>query len=166
MSFAETNKNRAVAQQLRSLLNSGRLVHAFLFVGTKEERLQTGRALARAILCVQPVQGDACGDCPSCRKFDHGNHEDFLYLDLETAPGSAKTQIGVDAVEHLQEQLKLKPFGKRHVVLIEEAHLLNTAAQNRQKLHRRIQKTLHRSRKRYHSDQTGRKTECLCCRDR
>ena len=131
MSFAETNKNSAVAQQLRSLLNSGRLVHAFLFVGTKEERLQTGRALARAILCVQPVQGDACGDCPSCRKFDHGNHEDFLYLDLETAPGSAKTQIGVDAVEHLQEQLKLKPFGKRHVVLIEEAHLLNTAAQNK-----------------------------------
>ena len=131
MSFAETNKNSAVAQQLRSLLNSGRLVHAFLFVGTKEERLQTGKALARAILCVQPVQGDACGDCPSCRKFDHGNHEEFLYLDLDTAPGSAKMQIGVDAVEHLQEQLKLKPFGKRHVVLIEEAHLLNTAAQNK-----------------------------------
>ena len=55
MSFAETNKNSAVAQQLRSLLNSGRLVHAFLFVGTKEERLQTGRALARAILHDSPV---------------------------------------------------------------------------------------------------------------
>ena len=113
------------------MLNSGRLVHAFLFVGTKDIRLQTGKDLARAILCETPEEGGACGACASCRKFDHGNHEDFLYLDLETAPGSAKTQIGVDAVEHLQEQLKLKPFGKRHVVLIEEAHLLNTAAQNK-----------------------------------
>ena len=113
------------------MLNSGRLVHAFLFVGTKDIRLQTGKDLARAILCETPEEGGACGTCASCRKFDHGNHEDFLYLDLETAPGSAKTQIGVDAVEHLQEQLKLKPFGKRHVVLIEEAHLLNTAAQNK-----------------------------------
>ena len=131
MFSAETNRNNAVEEQLRSLLNSGRLVHAFLFVGTKDERLQTGRTLAKAILCETPKEGGACDACPSCRKFEHGNHEDFLYLDLETAPGSAKTQIGVEAVEHLQEQLKLKPFGKRHVALIEEAHLLNAAAQNK-----------------------------------
>ena len=131
MSFAELNNNRSVAGQLQPLLQSGKLVHAFLFVGGKESRLQMGRALAQAILCEDPQDGDACGVCLSCRKFAHGNHEDYLYMDLETAPGSAKTQIGVDAVEALQEQLKLKPFGKRHAVLIEEAHLLNAAAQNK-----------------------------------
>ena len=131
MSFAELKNNRAVAAQLKPLLQSGKLVHAFLFVGGKESRLQMGRALAEAILCESPVDGDACGSCLSCRKFSHGNHEDYLYVDLETAPGSAKTQIGVDAVEALQEQLKLKPFGKRHAAVIEEAHLLNTAAQNK-----------------------------------
>ena len=131
MSLAELNNNRAVAAQLTALLQSGKLVHAFLFVGGKESRLQIGRALAAAILCESPEGGDACGTCLACRKFAHGNHEDYLYTDLETAPGNAKTQIGVDAVELLQEQLKLKPFGKRHVALIEEAHLLNTAAQNK-----------------------------------
>ena len=131
MSLRDLSHNRAVAGQLTALLGSGKLVHAFLFVGGKESRLQAGRELAKAILCESPQSGDSCGECISCRKFDHGNHEDFLYLDLETAPGSAKTQIGVDAVELLQEQLKLKPFGARHAVLIEEAHLLNAAAQNK-----------------------------------
>ena len=131
MSLTGLQNDRAVAGQLLSLLGSGKLVHAFLFVGEKESRLQLGRELAQAILCEAPAEGDSCGACVSCRKFVHGNHEDFLYMDLETAPGNAKTQIGVDAVEHLQEQLKLKPFGARHVCLIEEAHLLNTAAQNK-----------------------------------
>ena len=131
MSLADLSHNRAVADQLTALLGSGKLVHAFLFIGGKDSRLQIGKELAKAILCEAPAQGDSCGVCVSCRKFDHGNHEDFLYLDLETAPGNAKTQIGVDAVELLQEQLKLKPFGARHAVLIEEAHLLNTAAQNK-----------------------------------
>ena len=131
MSLADLDHNRAVADQLTALLAGGKLVHAFLFIGGKDSRLQTGKELAKAILCESPAQGDSCGACVSCRKFDHGNHEDFLYLDLETAPGNAKTQIGVDAVELLQEQLKLKPFGARHAVLIEEAHLLNTAAQNK-----------------------------------
>lgn len=131
MSLTSLQNNRAVAGQLLSLLNSGKLVHAFLFVGEKNSRLQLGRELAQAILCEAPAAGDSCGACVSCRKFVHGNHEDYLYMDLETAPGNAKTQIGVDAVEYLQEQLKLKPFSARHVVLIEEAHLLNTAAQNK-----------------------------------
>ncbi len=126
-----SHNNSAVEGQLRKLLAQGKVVHAFLFVGSKEARLQIGKQLAKAILCGDPKEGAPCGTCSSCRKFDHGNHEDLLYMDLETAPGSAKTQIGVDAVEHLQEQLKLKPFGKRHVVLLEEAHLLNTAAQNK-----------------------------------
>lgn len=131
MSLADLDHNRAVADQLTALLAGGKLVHAFLFIGGKDSRLQIGKELTKAILCELPAQGDSCGTCVSCRKFDHGNHEDFLYLDLETAPGNAKTQIGVDAVELLQEQLKLKPFGARHAVLIEEAHLLNTAAQNK-----------------------------------
>lgn len=131
MSLAGSWNNSAVAEQLIALLGSGKLVHAFLFIGGKASRLRMGRELAKAILCEEPRQGDSCGVCVSCRKFEHGNHEDFLYMDLETAPGNAKTQIGVDAVEMLQEQLKLKPFGARHAVLVEEAHLLNAAAQNK-----------------------------------
>ena len=131
MSLTGLSQNKAVADQLLSLLGSGKLVHAFLFVGGKESRLQIGRELAKAILCEMPAGGDSCGSCVACRKFDHGNHEDFLYMDLETAPGNAKTQIGVDAVELLQEQLKRKPFGPRHAVLLEEAHLMNAAAQNK-----------------------------------
>ena len=131
MSLRMLNENKAVAAQLQTLLSSGKVVHAFLFVGGKDARLQIGRALAKAILCGSPQEGDSCDSCTSCRKFEHGNHEDLLYTDLETSPGNAKTQIGVDAIEQLQQQLKLKPFGKRHVVLLEEAHLLNTAAQNK-----------------------------------
>ena len=131
MSLRALERNNAAGLQLQHLIGSGKVVHAFLFLGDKESRLAIGKELAKAILCEDPREGDSCGACVSCRKFDHGNHEDFLYLDLETAAGSAKTQIGVEAVDQLQQQLKLKPFGKRHVALLEEAHLLNTAAQNK-----------------------------------
>ena len=131
MSLADCADNKPLAKQLTALLTSGRLVHAFLFIGGQKSRLRLGKELAKAILCEGPVEGDSCGTCASCRKFEHGNHEDFLYVDLETAPGTAKTQIGVDAVEFVHEELKKKPFGARHAVLIEEAHLLNAAAQNK-----------------------------------
>lgn len=131
MSLREQTTNKRIAGQLCSILAAGKLVHAFLFIGAQTERLALGRQLAKAILCLEPREGDSCGACVSCRKFDHGNHEDLLFMDLASAPGNAKTQIGVDAVEQLQDQLKLKPFGKRHVVLLDEAHLLNAAAQNK-----------------------------------
>ena len=131
MSLRELKTDKAVARQLQNLLAAGKLVHAFLFVGGQESRLALGRELAKAILCTDPRDGDSCGSCVSCRKFSHGNHEDLLFMDLASAPGNAKTQIGVEAVEQLQDRLKLKPYGKRHVVLLDEAHLLNAAAQNK-----------------------------------
>ena len=96
------NDNRKVMEQLQALLAGGKVVHAFLFTGDRDARLTVGKALAKAILCEEPAEGAACGNCVSCHKFDHGNHEDFLYLDLETAPGNAKTQIGVDGVEAIR----------------------------------------------------------------
>ena len=113
------------------MLQANKLTHAFLFVGGAKSRLEMGMELAKAILCSRSSEGDSCGMCTSCRKFDHGNQEDFLFMNLESSPGSATTQIGVEAVEFIQEQLKLKPYGERHVVVLDEAHLLNVQAQNK-----------------------------------
>lgn len=149
MAFKDINNNKNIYGQLSAMVACGKIPQALMFVGGQESRLEMGRETAKAILCVNSgscgssespgscggsghcAPGDSCGHCLSCRKFDHDNHEDFIFMNLENSPGSARTQIGVESVLYIQEQLKLKPYGKRHVVLLDEAHLLNIQAQNK-----------------------------------
>jgi len=126
MSLKNLKENKAVAQQLSTLLQSGRAVHAFLFIGPEESSLALGKAFAKALLCAEQA-GDSCDNCLMCRKFDHGNCEDFLTIGCT----EGRQSIVVGQIEELQETLKYKAYGGARVVLMEDAHLMNTAAQNK-----------------------------------
>src|SRR5256885_4472242 len=55
---------------LQGALRSGRISHAYLFVGPSGVgRLTTARAFAQALLCSTGGE-DACGVCAACRKVD------------------------------------------------------------------------------------------------
>lgn len=126
MSLKELKENSIIAGQLSRLISAGRTVHAFLFIGPYEERLALGKAFAKAILC-SDGHGDSCDRCLSCRKFDHGNHEDFIMMERT----EGKQSIVVAQIEELQEKLSFKSFGDRRVAVISEAHLMNPQAQNK-----------------------------------
>ena len=125
MSLARLTENRAVAAQLSSLLASGRTVHAFLFTGPAESRKKLAEAFAKAILC--GTGGDSCDVCLSCRKFDHGNHEDYLFISRT----ENRQSIVAAQIEELQAALQFKAFGSSRVAVIDEAHLMNPTAQNK-----------------------------------
>lgn len=126
MSLKELKHNSVMANQLSRLISSERTVHAFLFIGSSEERLELGREFAKAILCSEG-SGDSCGKCLSCRKFDHGNHEDFILVERP----ENKQSILVGQIEELQEKLIFKAFGEKRVAIISDAHLMNAQAQNK-----------------------------------
>lgn len=130
MSLAELSANKKIATRLKDTLDAGRLLHAYLFIGGAKSRLEIGREFAKAVLCRNPQEGDSCGKCLSCKKFNSANHEDFIFLNLENAPQTAKTQISKESIDYVQERLKLKPYGIKQLVLIDEAHLMNAVAQN------------------------------------
>ena len=82
-----------------------------------------GRILARALLCNNPVEGQPCDECPSCKIFlEGGVHPTFEELDAATRSGKAD-------LAKIIEDLNYSSFsGKRKIYLFDESHRLSKQA--------------------------------------
>lgn len=112
------------------------LPHAWLFYGREHTgKTAFARHFAQALLCENlPPNRQPCGQCPSCRLFEHGSHPDFYPLAPDTPEegGSRRlAQIKIDAVRAVLEPLNQSSVrGGRRVVLIAPADSLNVQAAN------------------------------------
>ena len=67
--FSSMVSQEAVVATLRNQITTGRIAHAYLFCGSRGTgKTSTAKIMARAINCEQPVNGDPCGQCESCRR--------------------------------------------------------------------------------------------------
>lgn len=94
--------------------------------------------LAKSWLCMTPIEGAACGDCPACISFDNGLNADLLLLE----PTGPSDVIRLDAVSDgkgenrkevfpIQRFLRTIPLRSRcKIVLIEEANRMNLPSQH------------------------------------
>ncbi len=106
-----------------------RLPHALLLsgpAGTGKSSLAD--TLAAAMLCEQPLaNGQACGQCHSCRLLAAGNHPDFHPL----RPEEGASGIKIDQIRTLIEAVAVSPhYARGRIVIIEPADSLNRAAAN------------------------------------
>lgn len=68
---------------------------------------------------------EPCGECSSCKKIASGNHVDWI----EIQPTGE--QISIDSLREMKKTLFFPPMdGKFRFVVIDQAHLLNTASAN------------------------------------
>lgn len=121
--------HRQVWQRVLSAHSANRLGHAYLIQGP--EGVGKGRlaeALMGALICDAPDSATgACGRCRSCRWFQADSHPDVLRL----RPPDGKTQIPVDQIRMLGEELALSPHhGPRRTVAIVPADAMNVYAAN------------------------------------
>jgi DNA polymerase-3 subunit delta' len=116
-------------QSLWQSLADAPLAAALLLAG----RLGTGklafaRSLAKRVLCEIET---SCGDCESCRWFEHDVHPDY-YL-LEPEPEESETQgsrtIKIEQVRALKEKITVASAGAR-VIVVHPAEAMNANAQN------------------------------------
>ncbi len=117
-------------KQLETEMASGRLAHAYIFVGPIGcGRGSTALALFQALNCQDLKAGVACGQCPSCRKTLAGQHEDLIVL---APPGDqASAQIKVEAVREMIRAISFAPLGGHtRLVLIRQAAQLNPSSAN------------------------------------
>jgi DNA polymerase-3 subunit gamma/tau len=122
--FDELRGQPHIVRALRSAVRDGRVAHAYLFSGPRGTgKTSTARILARALNCVSLEDGEPCGRCPSCVEIAKGSSLDVHELD-------AASNNGVDAMRDLVSHAALATPGRSKVYIVDEVHMLSTAAAN------------------------------------
>jgi DNA polymerase-3 subunit gamma/tau len=126
MTFDTVVGQGALTVTLKNAIQSGRLAHAYLFCGPRGVGKTTcARIFAKTINCLSPQpNGEACGECESCKAFNEGRSYNIHELD-------AASNNSVEDIRQLIEQVRIPPqIGKYKVFIIDEVHMLSQAAFN------------------------------------
>lgn len=123
--FADVIDQPQVTITLKNELKRGRIAHAYLFTGSHGTGKTTcSKILARAVNCLNPRDGDPCGECEVCRGLENGSILDVVEID-------AASNNGVDSIRSLIEESNFTPAtAKYRVYIIDEVHMLSVAAFN------------------------------------
>src|ERR1700733_12366470 len=122
--FGELRGQDHVVRALQSAVRDGRVSHAYLFSGPRGTgKTSSARILAKALNCLDSVDGEPCGVCTSCLEIERGTSLDVHELD-------AASNNGVDAMRDLVSHAALGTPGRWKVYIVDEVHMLSTAASN------------------------------------
>ena len=123
--FADVVGQPQVTVTLQNELMAGRVAHAYLFTGSRGTGKTTcAKILAKAVNCLNPQDGDPCGECEICRAADGGSLMDIVEID-------AASNNGVDNIRTLREEANFTPASAKYrVYIIDEVHMLSVGAFN------------------------------------
>ena len=123
--FEDIIGQKHIVKILQNQIRTGTVSQAYLFSGTHGTgKTSTARILAKAVNCTGGVSEPPCGRCDNCEAIREGRFVDVIELD-------AASNNGVDDLRAIIEMVKYPPtIGKYKVYIIDEVHMLSTAAEN------------------------------------
>lgn len=145
MLFRDLIGQREARAVLQGALRSGRVAHAYLFVGPDGVgRRPAALAFAQALLCTArlPVAGqvspsgggdEACGVCLACRKVASGTHPDLRVVAPggRTESGAERRAVGIEQIRDLKREAAYPPYEARwKVFIVEDAEAMRAEAAN------------------------------------
>ncbi len=112
-----------IVKTLKNSIVNNEISHAYIFSGPRGTgKTSTAKVFAKAINCLNPIDGSPCEKCEFCNNFVE--NPDVIEID-------AASNNGVDEIRNLIDNVKLTPTnGKYKVYIIDEVHMLTTSAFN------------------------------------
>ncbi|WP_019414125.1 DNA polymerase III subunit delta' C-terminal domain-containing protein [Paenisporosarcina sp. TG20] len=115
-----------VMKQLQSVFQKNRVAHAYLFEGEKGTgKVAVMRAFVKLLLCEQPVENVSCETCRGCRRFESGNHPNFIQIEPD-GQDIKKDQM----LQLIFEMNKTGLEAGRKIYVLHRSDRLNTSAAN------------------------------------
>ncbi len=125
--FEDVVGQEHITRTLQNAISSGRVAHAFLFIGSRGiGKTTTARVLAKALNCLSAEAPTCtpCNTCDNCRSIAEGNNIDVIEID-------GASNNGVDDVREIRENVRLVPSRSRFkIYIIDEVHQLSAGAFN------------------------------------
>jgi len=123
--FEDVVGQKHVIKILKNACMTDRISHAYVFSGLRGIGKTTiARIFAKAVNCELSKDGEPCNICKNCLSIINDETTDVIELD-------AASNNGVDQMRDILEKVNFLPSSlKKKVYIIDEAHMLSTAAFN------------------------------------
>ncbi len=123
--FKEVVGQEVPKKVLLNAVKTGKIASAYLFAGPRGSGKTTlARILTKALNCLNPQDGEPCGECENCVSIDKGNFPDLMEID-------AASNRGIEDVRAIKDAVSYTPIkGKYKVYILDEAHMLTKEAFN------------------------------------
>lgn len=126
--WADVTDQNHVKVTLGHEITRGQISHAYLFIGPRGVGKTTiARLLAKSVNCENRKEDspEPCNECQACKRMSSGQSFDIIEID-------AASHTGVDNIREnvLETATVTAGHGKYRVFIIDEVHMLSTAAFN------------------------------------
>ena len=126
-SFDDVVGQAHITRTLQNSIRSGRIHHAFLFIGSRGiGKTTSARIMAKALNCTATSMPtpDPCGTCPNCKAIAAGSHMDVIEID-------GASNNSVEDIRQIRDNIRMVPANARYkIYVIDEVHQLSIAAFN------------------------------------
>ena len=113
-----------IQRQFKKAIENKHISHGYIFEGSNGLGKKLMAYHLAQILCCEKQQTEACGQCDACVQIETHNSPDILLIKPDG------NSLKREQIDDIQKELMVKPFGHRKIIIIEDADLMTTQAQN------------------------------------
>lgn len=123
--FEDVVGQKVIVKTLCNAIINNKITHAYLFAGPRGTgKTSIAKIFAKTINCEHLTNLTPCDECLSCTQFNNKQTVDIIEID-------AASNNGVEEIREIKNKVNLVPTnGKYKVYIIDEVHMLTTAAFN------------------------------------